>query len=159
MLIIFHHIINSIQAYASYLLFPSLSFVVWFDLGFQVKKLLEKEKFYLYYWHYEVTKRRSSCMPLRKSILEGRYWCKGKWFTKRLTIWNMANHVLKPISWKEGQLLSKAHFNISVNSEVFIRRERGSKTKGSREGIEKFSMCIWAQSILIRQVMVQCVSS
>ena len=53
----------------------------------------------------------------------------------------------------------KAHLHISVQAEVFIRMERGSRTKRSREGAKKFSLCRQAQSIPIRQVMVRYASS
>ena len=63
-------------------------------------------------------------------------------------------------SWeKMGDSCLKGHLHISVQAEAFIRRERGNRTRTSREGVETFSACRLAQSILIRQVMVQCASS
>ena len=44
----------------------------------------------------------------------------------------------------------KAHLHISVQAEVFIRMERGSRTKRSRGGCWKFSSCGPAQSTPIR---------
>ena len=41
----------------------------------------------------------------------------------------------------------------------FHKEGEGSRTERSREGVEKFSACRWAQSILIREVMFQCTSS
>ena len=64
----------------------------------------------------------------------GRYWYKGKWFIQMLDI------------WKVGGSCYKAHLHISVEAEVFIRREKGNKTK-IKVGIEKFSTCKWTQSI------------
>ena len=45
----------------------------------------------------------------------------------------------------------KDHLNTSVQAEVFIRRERGSRTKRSRGGVEKFLACRPQESILTRK--------
>ena len=44
----------------------------------------------------------------------------------------------------------KAHLNISVQAEVFIGRERGSRIKRAREDVGKFCTCRPAQSVQIR---------
>ena len=49
-------------------------------------------------------------------------------------------------TWKMGDSCLKAHLNITVQVEVFTRRERGSRTKRPREGVAKFSTCQRAQS-------------
>ena len=63
--------------------------------------------------------------------------------------------------WSSGRWETrvKAHLHISVEAEDFIRRERENRTKRSREGAKKFSLCRQAQSIPIRQVMVRYASS
>ena len=54
-----------------------------------------------------------------------------------------------------GGLMSQSpSLHLSVGRGVYKEGE-GKRTKRSREGIEKFSKCRLAQSILIRQVMVK----
>ena len=45
-------------------------------------------------------------------------------------------------TWKMGESCHRAHFHLSVEAEVFIRRERGIEQgrERSRKGVEKFSM-------------------
>ena len=57
-----------------------------------------------------------------------------------------------------GHSCLKAYLHISVEAEVFISREKGTKQR-SRKGDEKFFTCRQALSILIRPVMVQGASS
>ena len=95
--------------------------------------------------------------------LRGRCWCKGKWFICRLS-GRWETHITKPMSWKMGNLCHKVHLRLSVEVEVFCvfffyKDGEGNITKRSRlGGVAKFSMCRWAQSIPIRQMMVWCVS-
>ena len=53
----------------------------------------------------------------------------------------------------------KAHLLHLIAGRGFYKKGEGNRTKRSREGVEKFSMCRQAQSILIRQVMVWWASS
>ena len=68
---------------------------------------------------------------------------KGKWFIQIPATGGRGAHVLKPISWEDGRPLShspspwedgysclKSHFHISVQAEVFIRRERETEPRG-----------------------------
>ena len=64
-----------------------------------------------------------------------------------------------PATGKMGDSCLNAHRHISVQAEVFLRKERVGRTKRSRHGVVKFSTCRRAQSIPIRQVMVRCASS
>ena len=59
--------------------------------------------------------------------------------------------------WKLKACL-KAHLRLSVEAEVFIRRERGTEQR-DQGGVAKFCTHSRAQSIPIRQVLVQCASS
>ena len=51
---------------------------------------------------------------------------------------------------KVGDSCLKAHLNISVQAEVFIRREREAEQRDQGVGVEHFSVCRPAQSVPIR---------
>ena len=83
----------------------------------------------------------------------GRCWCKGKWFI--FCCWppgRWETHVTKPISASQWRQRFFFFF-------FYIRKERGTGQRDQGWGVEKFSIWRLAQSILIRQVMVQCASS
>ena len=84
------------------------------------------------WYHCIVTAGRSSCSPLQKPILAKQVLMKGK------VVYSDASHLNKP-SRRLGTQRHKAHLHLEVEVEVFIRRERESRTKRSREGVEKFS--------------------
>ena len=63
-----------------------------------------------------------------------------------------------PSPGKMGDSCLKAHLPLSLEAGAFIRRERGTEQR-SREGVDKFSTCRRARSILITQVTVWRASS
>ena len=70
-----------------------------------------------------------------------------EFMSQNLSPGRWGTHVSKPIStshWRQ---------------RFFYKEGEGNRTKRSREGVAKFSMCRQAQSIPVRQVMVRCASS
>ena len=61
-------------------------------------------------------------------------------------------------SGRQG-LMSQSPYPHLSGGRGFHKEGYGNRTKRSREGFEKFSLCWPAQSIPIRQVMVRCASS
>ena len=96
-----------------------------------------------------VTKCRWGCLPPWSSLLQ-----------RQVLIERKVVHFQVPATWKMGDSGHKAQSHISVEAEIFIRRERGTEQiYQGRRGVEKFSTCRWAQSIPIRLVMVRCAAS
>ena len=64
-------------------------------------------------------------------------------------------HVLKPITWEDGGLMSQSPSPPLSGGRGFYNEGEENRAKRSREGVEEFSMCRRAQCIPIRQVMVR----
>ena len=95
-----------------------------------------------------VTERRSGCLATTKADTR-----EAGTDVKGIGVFADAHHL------EGGGLMSKAYLHISMVAEVVLRRERGTEQRDQGRGVEKFSMCRRTQSILIRQVMVLCLSS
>ena len=87
--------------------------------------------------HY-VVEHWSGCWPPRRPNSWDRRWWKGRGLFECQRSERMENACLK------------AHLHVSVQTGVFVWRERGSRTERSRGGVGKFSVCRRAQSIPVR---------